>query len=74
MENKIKYIVSDIEKNLRIDVFINKRNKELSRTRVKNLILDGNVEYNSEPLNNPSKKINVDDLIIVKIPEPKKYL
>ena len=72
MDNKINYIVGNGEINQRIDVFLNKKNSELSRTRIKNLILNGNVEYNNNLLTDPSKKTNVDDHIIVTIPKPKK--
>jgi 23S rRNA pseudouridine1911/1915/1917 synthase len=72
MDNKINYIVGNEEINQRIDVFLNKKNSELSRTRIKNLILNGNVKYNNNLLTDPSKKTNVDDHIIVTIPEPKK--
>ncbi len=39
MEKIINLIVSDEENNQRIDVFIANKQKNLSRTRVKNLIL-----------------------------------
>jgi len=39
MKNTIKLIVENDDKNLRVDVFINKKEKSLSRTRIKNLIL-----------------------------------
>ena len=44
MGKKINLIVKDIDKNVRVDVFINKNESEISRTRVKNLIL--NTKYN----------------------------
>ena len=40
MEKKINLIVKEKDKNLRIDVFISNNVKEISRTRIKNLILD----------------------------------
>ena len=40
MEKKINLIVKDKDKNLRIDVFINKKENDISRTRIKNLILN----------------------------------
>ena len=43
MEKKINLIVSNEEKNIRLDVFINKHLKDISRTRIKNLILDKKV-------------------------------
>ncbi len=57
MNDKIKYIVESKEENQRIDIFLNKKNTELSRTRIKNLILNGNVKYNGDILTDPSKKI-----------------
>jgi len=57
MQNKINYIVDVEDKNLRIDIFINKKNIELSRTRIKNLILNSNVMLNGSTLIDPSKKI-----------------
>ena len=72
MEKKISLIVKDTEKNIRIDIFINKRQKEISRTRVKNLILDQKLKLNNKILIDPSKKISPGDNIILTIPEPKK--
>ena len=68
MNNKIKYIVESKEENQRIDIFLNKKNTELSRTRIKNLILNGNVKYNDGILTDPSKKINAEDQILISIP------
>ena len=42
MEKSINFIVEEEEKNLRVDVLINKRDEIISRTRVKNLILKEN--------------------------------
>ena len=39
MEKNINLIVEENENNLRLDVFVNKREKLISRTRIKNLIL-----------------------------------
>ncbi|WP_440909918.1 RluA family pseudouridine synthase [Candidatus Pelagibacter sp.] len=72
MQNKINYIVDVEDKNLRIDIFINKKNIELSRTRIKNLILNSNVMLNGSTLIDPSKKISEGDNISIIIPEPKK--
>jgi len=72
MQNKINYIVDVEDKNLRIDIFINKKNIELSRTRIKNLILSSNVMLNGSTLIDPSKKITEGDNISIIIPEPKK--
>ncbi len=72
MEKKINLIVMDIDKNLRVDVFINKKENEFSRTRIKNLILNKKLKLNHNILENPSKKVSTGDILELIIPEPKK--
>ena len=72
MEKKINLIVKDNDKNLRVDVFINKKENEISRTRVKNLILNQNLKLNNEIIKDPSKRIIPGDTLELTIPEPKK--
>ena len=72
MEKKINLIVKDEDKNLRVDVFINKKENELSRTRIKNLILKKFLKINNRIIIDPSKKILKGDLLDLTIPEPKK--
>ncbi|MDC3249741.1 RluA family pseudouridine synthase, partial [Candidatus Pelagibacter sp.] len=71
MEKNINLIVKKIENNLRVDVFINKREKLISRTRIKNLILKERLKLNDEIIKSPSKKVSVGDKIFLLIPEPK---
>ena len=72
MRKKINLIVKSSDKNLRLDVFVNKKEKSISRTRVKNLILNNQLKINNKLINEPSKKVSVGDLINLSIPEPKK--
>jgi len=72
MEKKINLIVKDDDKNLRVDVFINKNEIQISRTRIKNLILNRKLKFNNEILQDPSKKISIGDILELTIPEPKK--
>ena len=65
-------IAKEEDKNLRIDVFINKKEKDLSRTRIKNLILDQKLELNGNIIIDPSKKILIGDCVELVIPYPKK--
>ena len=58
MKKKINLIVEEQDKNLRVDVFINKKEKSISRTRIKNLILDKQLNLNDRIMMDPSKKIN----------------
>ena len=48
MEKKINLIVKDNDKNLRVDVFINKNEIQISRTRIKNLILNRKLKFNNK--------------------------
>ena len=72
MNKKINYIVGLKEKDQRIDVFINKKNTEISRTRIKKLILNANVRQNGILLTDPSKKVNENDKITLELLEEKK--
>ena len=56
MKNIINLIVHNKEVGLRIDTLITKKKEELSRTRVKNLILKKKLKLNNNILENPSKK------------------
>ena len=72
MEKKINLVVEEVDKNLRVDVFINKKENDISRTRIKNLILEKKLKLNKEIIVNPSKKISNGDILELIIPEPKK--
>jgi len=71
MEKNINLIVENSENNLRLDVFINKRESLISRTRIKNLILKEKLKLNDKIINSPSKKVYTGDKIYLQIPEPK---
>ena len=70
MKKNINLIVKGDENNLRVDVLINNREKLISRTRIKNLILKEKLRLNNEIINNPSKKVSIGDKIDLQIPEP----
>ena len=71
MKKKINLIVKDADKNLRVDVFINKKENKISRTRIKNLILDKKLKLNNQINIDPSKKVSCGDTLELIIPEPK---
>ena len=72
MKKKINLIAKEEDKNLRVDVFINKKENDISRTRIKNLILEKNLKLNNKITMDPSKKISNGDLVILTVPVPKK--
>ena len=71
MKKNINLIVEEDENNLRLDVFINKRESLISRTRIKNLILKEKLKINNLIIDSPSKKVSVGDKINLTIPKPK---
>jgi len=71
MNRIINLLVKTEENNQRIDVFINNKEKSLSRTRIKNLILKKNLKLNNQILISPSKKVSTGDQLSLEIPEPK---
>ena len=72
MKNFINLIVAENEQGQRIDIYISNNKKDLSRTRVKNLILSKKLKMNGLVVNDPSKKIKTGDDIFLSIPNPKK--
>ena len=72
MKNTIKLIVNNDDRNQRIDVYLNKKNNELSRSRIKNLILKKKLKVNDKILLDPSKKVLFGEKITLDIPEPEK--
>ena len=74
MKKKIKLIVKEDDKGLRADIFINKIENQISRTRIKNLILEGKLKINNKILKNPSKRIKPRDILNLTILLPKKFM
>ena len=72
MKNIINLIVKDDENTQRVDQYISYKEKDLSRTRIKNLILNKKLRINKKTITDPSKKIYTNDFIVLEIPEPKK--
>ena len=72
MKNIINLIVKDIENGQRVDQFISNNKKDLSRTRIKNLILNKNLKINKKIIIDPSKKIYINDNVNLEIPVPQK--
>jgi 23S rRNA pseudouridine1911/1915/1917 synthase len=71
MEKNINFIVEENENNLRVDVLINKREKLISRTRIKNLILKEKLKLNDKIIKSPAKKVLTGDKLSLNIPKPK---
>ena len=72
MKNIINLIVKDYENGQRVDQFISINKKDISRTRIKNLIINKKLKINNETIDSPAKKINTNDNIEIEIPKAKK--
>ena len=72
MKNFINFVVTEDDENKRIDTLLAAYDKNLSRTRVKNLILDNRLKINEIITIDPSKKVIKKDKIYFEIEEPKK--
>ena len=70
MKKIINLLVKTQDDILRVDQFINKYEKDLSRSKIKNLILKKNLSINNKLNDDPSKKIKINDKISLIIPEP----
>ena len=70
MKKIINLLVEKNDDILRVDQFINKYEKDLSRSKIKNLILKKNLSINNKLNDDPSKKIKINDKISLIIPEP----
>ena len=72
MNKIINLIVDENNQNKRVDVFLSKYEKKISRTKIKNLIEKGYLEINNLKVLEPSKKVNIKDKIKLEVPELKK--
>ena len=72
MKKFINIKVKNKEKNLRIDILLSNQDNKLSRSRVKSLILENKLKINNIIINDPSKKIKLNDEIYFEISEPEK--
>tara|TARA_B110001452_G_scaffold238663_1_gene219289 strand:+ start:18 stop:998 length:981 start_codon:yes stop_codon:yes gene_type:complete len=72
MEKNINLIVSKEENNLRLDIFISRRELLISRNRIKNLILNNKLKLNNKIIKSSSKRVISGDKIELQIPKPEK--
>ena len=70
MKKIINLLVGTQDNIFRVDQFINKYEKDLSRSKIKNLILKKNLSINNKLNDDPSKKTKINDKISLIIPEP----
>ena len=71
MKNIINLIVEKNSDKSRVDTFIFNNFNQISRTRIKNLILNSKLKINDKIILSPSKKVNLGDKITLELIQPK---
>ena len=76
MNKTIKLLVPKSHCGQRLDIFLSKKLKNLTRSNIKKIILRKNVKINELTIHSPSKKIKTKDIVDVKINtiKPKKLI
>ena len=71
MNKTITFLAKDLEKKIRLDKFLTKNLKSLSRSQIKKIIVSKNIKINKKQIIASSEKIKENDLIEVNMPEIK---
>lgn len=69
--NTLTCVVSDRDAGVRLDRFLAQRIETLSRSRLQDLIKDGQVSWQGTPVYDPSLKVRAGEAVAVTIPAPK---
>ena len=72
MNNIINFVIKDLNNKTRIDFYLSKKIEYLSRSKFKNLILEGHLKINDVIVKDPSRNVNFGDKINLKIEVKKK--
>ena len=72
MNNFINFVIKDLNSKTRIDFYLSKKIEYLSRSKFKNLILEGHLKINDIIVKDPSRNVNFGDKINLKIEVKKK--
>ena len=67
---KHRFSVENNSARGRLDQVLTTRLPELSRTRVKTLIIEGQVTVNMKPHNDPAFRVSAGDRVIITVPPP----
>lgn len=65
----LEFVVTPEEAGARLDKFLAAQGADLSRTRIKNLMIDGQVLLNGAVCDSPAQKLKADDVIQISVPE-----
>ena len=67
MNNSMKFLVKEKDDSKRIDVFLSEKIDHLTRSNIKKIIESKNVKINKKITDSPSKKVKINDEVIIKL-------
>jgi len=67
MYNTIKFLIDKIDHGKRLDIFLSTKISILTRSNIKKIIESKNVKINKEIINIPSRKVKINDSIIINL-------
>ena len=67
MNNSMKFLVKKIDGSKRLDIFLSEKIKHLTRSNIKKIIESKNVKINKKIADSPSKKVKINDKVIIKL-------
>ena len=67
MNNSMKFLVKKIDGSKRLDIFLSEKIKHLTRSNIKKIIESKNVKINKKITDSPSKKVKINDQVIIKL-------
>jgi len=67
MNNTIKFVIEENDIKKRLDVFLSTKISSLTRSNIKKIIESENVEINKKIVNSPSRKVKLNDTVLINI-------
>ena len=67
MNNSMKFLVKKSDDSKRLDIFLSEKIKHLTRSNIKKIIESKNVKINKKIADSPSKKIKIDNEVVIKL-------
>ena len=67
MNNSMKFLVKKSDDSKRLDVFLSEKIKHLTRSNIKKIIESKNVKINKKIADSPSKKIKINNEVVIKL-------
>ena len=67
MNNSMKFLVKKSDDSKRLDVFLSEKIKHLTRSNIKKIIESKNVKINKKIADSPSKKIKIDNEVVIEL-------